>query len=60
MTALSSFYKNEIIREHLVIVSKALRESLLNTVVPIAKEIALDIPNFTDITPQIQAGIVKI
>ena len=35
-------------------------ESLLNTVVPLAKEIALDIPNFTDITPQIQASIVKI
>lgn len=35
-------------------------ESLLNTVVPLVKEIALDIPNFTDITPQIQASIVKI
>ncbi len=35
-------------------------ESLLNAVVPLAKEIALDIPNFTDITPVIQAGIVRI
>jgi uncharacterized protein (TIGR02118 family) len=35
-------------------------ESLIRAAAPCAKEIALDIPNFTDITPQIQAGIVRL
>ena len=35
-------------------------ESLINTAVRHAKDIARDIPNFTEIIPQIQVGIVKI
>ena len=35
-------------------------ETLIYTAVRCAKEIALDIPNFTEITPQIQAGEVRM